>query len=91
MICLNSNLFTHIIYVHHCNEVKSTKKAVQTYLSDILANKRQKYSNTSYNGTDFKNKAPNEACSKLGMKKLLSNQLHPQGNARVENVHNFLK
>ena len=45
----------------------------------------------SYNGTEFKNKVLNEVCDQLDIKRLFSNPFHPQGNAKVENVHNFLK
>ena len=30
-------------------------------------------------------------CEQLGIKMLFSNLFHPQGNAKVENVHNFQK
>ena len=45
----------------------------------------------SDNGTGFKYKVLNKVCDQLGIKMLFSNLFHPQGNAKVENVHNFLK
>ena len=41
--------------------------------------------------TEFKNKVLNKVCDQLGIKWLFSNPFHPQGNAKVENIHNFLK
>ena len=32
-----------------------------------------------------------EVCDQLGIKKLFSNPFHPQGYAKMENVHNFQK
>ena len=37
------------------------------------------------------NKVLNELCDQLGIKMLFSNLFYQQGNAKVENVHNFLK
>ena len=45
----------------------------------------------SGNGTEFKNNVLNEVCDQLGIKGLFASPFHPQGNAKVENVHNFLK
>ena len=36
-------------------------------------------------------KVLNEACDQLSIKGLFSNPFYPQGNAKVENVNNFLK
>ena len=30
-------------------------------------------------------------CEQLGINRLFSNSVHPQGNAKMKNVHNFLK
>ena len=40
---------------------------------------------------NIKNKALNEACNKLGIKRLFSHPFDPQGNSRVEIVLNVLK
>ena len=40
---------------------------------------------------EIQSKVPDEACDQLGIKRLFSNPFHPQRNAKVENVHNFLK
>ena len=45
----------------------------------------------SDSGTEFKNKVLNEVCDQLGIRRLFFNPFHPQGNVKVENVHNFLK
>ena len=70
---------------------KSTENVVQTYLSGIVAHKGRSVAILSKNCTELKNKVLNEACNQLGIKRLYSNLFHPQGNVRVQNVHNFLK
>ena len=81
---------THIICVHDSNEGKSAENFVQVYLSDILVLKGGSIAILSDKGTEFKNKVLNEANSQLEIKRLFYKLLHTQGNARVENVHNFL-
>ena len=44
----------------------------------------------SDNGTEFKNPVLTDACEQLGIKRLFSKPFHPQGNLRIENVHNSL-
>ena len=70
---------------------KSIENVVQAYLSGILAHKGRSVAILSDNGTKFKNKILNEVYDQLGIKMIYSNLFHPQGNAKVENVHNFLK
>ena len=70
---------------------KSAENNVQANLSGILVQKDRSVAILSNNGKEFKNKVLNEACNQLGVKRLFSNPFHPQGNARVENVHKFLK
>ena len=70
---------------------KSAKNVVQAYLSVILAHEGRGVAILGENGTEFKNKVLNEACDQLGIQRLLPNLFHPQGNAKAENVHNFLK
>ena len=67
------------------------KNVVQVYLSNILPYIDRSVAILSGNGTEFKNKVLNEACDQLDIERLFSNPFHPQGNAKVENVHNFLK
>ena len=69
----------------------SAENAVQVYLSVIPAHKDGSVTIFSGNGSEFKNKAVDEACDQLGIKRLFSNLFHPQGISRIENVHNFLK
>ena len=69
---------------------KSAENVIQAHLSDILAHKDGSVAILSDNGAEFKNKILNESCNQLGIKKLFFNPFHPQGNARDENVHNFL-
>ena len=70
---------------------KSVESVVQAYLSDILALKGGSMVILSDNGTEFKNKVLNEVCDQSDIKRLFSNPFHPQDNAKMENVHNFLK
>ena len=70
---------------------KSVEKVVQAYLSGILTHKGGNVAILSDNGTEFKNKVLNEVCDQLGIKRLFANPFHPQGNEKVENIHNFLK
>ena len=87
----DSNLCSNILCVYDSDEEKSAENIFQAYLSGILAHKGRSVAILSDNGTEFKNKDLNEACEHLGIKRLFSNLFHPQGNAEVENVHNFLK
>ena len=69
----------------------STENVVQAYLSGILAHKCGSVAILNDNGTEFKNKVLNKVCDQLDIKRLFSNLLHPKGNAKEENMHNFLK
>ena len=42
------------------------------------------------NGTEFKNDQLMSLFDTLGIKHIYSNPYYPQGNGRIENVHNFL-
>ena len=81
----DSNLSAHVLHVCNSDEGKSVENIVQAYLSAILAHKGI----LSDNGTYFE--VLNKVCNQLSIKRLFSNPFHPQGNAKVENVHNFLK
>ena len=43
------------------------------------------------NGSELKNSQMNTILKQLGIKHIYSNPYRPQGNSRMENVHNFLK
>ena len=49
------------------------------------------FSHTKLQQYRISKKVLNEICDPLGIKRLFSHPFHPQGNARVENVHNFSK
>ena len=70
---------------------KSAEHVVQIYLSGILAHKGRSVAILSDNDTKFRNKVLNELYDQLFNKRVFSNPFHPQGNAKVENVYNFLK
>ena len=70
---------------------RSAENVVQAYLSGILAHKGGTVAILSDDAIEFKNKVLNEVCDQLGIKRLFSNPFHPQGNSKVENVHNFIK
>ena len=70
---------------------KFAENVVQAYLPGKLAHKGGSVAILSDSGTELKNKVLNEVCDQLGIKRLFSNSFHPQGNAKVENMHNFLK
>ena len=69
----------------------SAENIVQAYLSNILTWKGGNVAILSDNGTEFKNKMLNKVCDQLSIKRLLANLFHAQGNAKMENLHNFLK
>ena len=68
----------------------STENVVQAYLSGLLAYQGRSVAILSNNGTEFKNKVLNEACDQLELKGYPPTHFI-QRNAKVENVHNFLK
>ena len=70
---------------------KSAEIVIQAYLSDIVAHKGGSVAILIDNGTEFKNKVLNKACDQLGIKGLFFNPFCPQGNAKVEHIHNILK
>ena len=63
---------------------ESAENVIQAYLSGILAHKGGSVAILSDNGTEFKNKAVNEACDQFGTKRIFSNTFQPQGNSRIE-------
>ena len=84
-ICLHTSYMLAVLM-----KETSAENVVQAYLSSLLlAHKGGSVAILSDNGTEFKNKVLNEVCDKLGIKRLPSNPFHPQGNTKVENVHNI--
>ena len=70
---------------------KSTENVVQTYLSLTQAKKVETWPYLSDNDTEFKNIVSNVVCDQVGIERLFCNLFNPQGSAKVDNVHNFLK
>ena len=81
----------HILCVYNSDEGKSSENVVLASLSGILAHTGRCVAILSDNSEEFKNKVLNEVHDQLGIKRLFANPFHPQGNTKVENVHNFLK
>ena len=76
----NSNLSTHNLCVHSSHEGKVCWKCS----TGLLAHKGGGVAILSDNGTKFENKVLNEVYDQLGIKRLFFN-------AKVKNVHDFLK
>ena len=73
-------MFVHII----CIPIKEkSAENVQAYLSGILSYKGGNVSILSDSGTEYKNKAFNETCNQLRIKRLFSNLFHPKVNSRM--------
>ena len=83
-------LLTSYMFVILMKE-KSAENAIQSYLCGILAHKAGSIAILSDSSTEFRNKVLNKACHPLGIKRLLSNQFHLQGHAKVVNVLTCLK
>ena len=79
------------VFAVSMKEKKIAENVVQAYFSDTLAHKGGSLAILTDNGTEFKNKVLNEICDQWHTKSLFANSFHLQGNAKVENVHNFLK
>ena len=70
---------------------KTSNSVVEAYLSGILSRARASMVCLSDNGSELKNSQMNTVLKQLGIKHIYSNPYRPQGNSRIENVHNFLK
>ena len=70
---------------------KTAKSVVEAYLSGILSRTRASMVCLLDNGLELKNSQMNTVLKQLGIKYIYSNPYRPQGNSRIENVHNFLK
>ena len=70
---------------------KTADSVVEVYLSGILSRARASMVCLLDNGSELKNSQTNTILKQLGIKCIYSNPYRPQGNSRIENVHNFLK
>ena len=70
---------------------KTADSVIEAYLSGILSRAGALMVCLSDNGTELKNNQMNTILKQLGIKCIYSNPYRPQGNSRIENVHNFLK
>ena len=61
------------------------------YIKEILSKTSCSKFILQDNGTKFKNEQLMSVLDMLGIKHIYSNPYYPQGNGRIENVHNFLK
>ena len=62
-----------------------------TYIKEILLKTLCSKFILQDNGTEFKNDQLMTVINTLGIKYIYSSPYYPQGNGRIENVHNFLK
>ena len=70
---------------------KTANSVVEAYLSGILSRAGASIVCLSDNDLALKNNQMNTILKQLGIKHIYSNPYRPQGNSRIENVHNFLK
>ena len=70
---------------------KTAESVVEVYLSGILSRTRASMVCLLDNGSELKYSQLNTILKQLGIKHIYSNPYIPQGNSRIENVHNFLK
>ena len=70
---------------------KTADSVIEAYLSGILSRAGSSMVCLSDNGSELKNNQMNTILKQLGIKHIYPNAYRPQGNSRIENVHNFLK
>ena len=70
---------------------KTADSVIEAYLSGILSRASASMVCLLDNGLEIKNSQMNTILKQLGIKHIYSNPYRPQGNSRIENVHNFLK
>ena len=70
---------------------KKADSVVEVYLSGILSRARTSMVCLLDNGSELKISQTNTVLKQLGIKHIYSNPYRPQGNSRIENVHNVLK
>ena len=92
----NKNAFTCIdlltLYVISVPMLdKTADSVIEAYLSGILSRAEASMVCLLDNGSELKNNQMNTILKQLGIKCIYSNLYRPQGNSRIENVHNFLK
>ena len=84
--------FTHHICAHCFSEGKIIWNCCPSIFIRHISSPSRNCSNPQWQQEqNLKNKALNEACDKLGIKRLFSNPFNLQVNSRIENVHNVLK
>ena len=82
-------LTSYIIAVPIAN--KAAELVIEPYLSGILSRTGASMVCLSDNRAELKNSQMNTILKQLGIKHIFLNPYRPQGNSRIENVHNFLK
>ena len=70
---------------------KTVDEVSMAYIKEILPKTSCSKFILQDNGTEFKNDQLMSVFDTLGIKHSYSNPYYPQGNKRIENVHNFLK
>ena len=70
---------------------KTANSVIEAYLSGVLSRAGASIVCLLDNGSELKNNQMNTILKQLGIKHIYSNPYRPQGNSRIENVHNFLK
>ena len=70
---------------------KTAESVVEAYLSGISSRAGPSMVCLSDNSSELKISQMNTVLKQLGMKHIYSNPYQPQGNLRIDNVHNFLK
>ena len=70
---------------------KTVDEVSIVYIKEILSKTSCSKFFLQDNGREFKNDQLMSVFNNLGIKHNYSNAYYPQGNGRIENVHNFLK
>ena len=70
---------------------KTADSVIEVYLSGILSRAGASMVCLLDNCSELKNSQMNTILKQLGIICIYSNPYRPQGNSRIENVHNFLK
>ena len=69
---------------------KMADEILMAYIKEILPKTSCSKFILQGNGTEFKNEQLISVFNSLGIKCIYSNPYYPQGNGRIDNVHNFL-
>ena len=70
---------------------KTADEVSMSYIKEILPKTSCSKSVLQDNGMEFRNDQLKSVFDILGIKHIYSKPYYPQGNGRIENVHNFLK